>query len=124
MLADLGFNAYPFSLNRARIEPADGQFSRLELEHYRRVLQACHHHGVTPAVTFVHVTSPRWFAYDGGWENPASIHRFARFCERCSQHLGDLIGWAATFNEPNLMSLLSWVRLPNSQRLTELMAES
>ncbi len=124
MLADLGLNSYRFSLNWARIEPAEGEFSRAELEHYRRVLQACHQHGLTPLVTFVHVTAPRWFANDGGWENPASIDRFARFCERSCQHLGDLMGWAATFNEPNLINLLSWIRLPNGPRITDLMAES
>jgi beta-glucosidase len=124
MLADLGLNAYRFSLNWARIEPAQGEFSRAELTHYRRALEACHLHRITPLVTFVHVTTPQWFAYEGGWENRESVDRFARFCEQSAKHLGDLIGWAATFNEPNLMRLLSWVRLPDGQRLTDVMAKS
>jgi beta-glucosidase len=124
MLADLGLNAYRFSLNWARIEPAKGEFSRAELRHYRRMLEACHRHGVTPLVTFLHVTTPQWFAYEGGWEKPESVDRFARYCEQSAQFLGDLIGWAATFNEPNLMSLLRWVRLPDGQRLTDTMIAS
>ncbi len=124
MLADLGLNAYRFSINWARIEPAEGEFSRAELDHYRRMLEACHHHGVLPMVTYLHVATPQWFAYGGGWENPASVDQFTRFCERSTEHLGDLIGYAATFNEPNLPQLLSWVQLPNGQRLTDAMAQA
>ena len=42
MLADLGFNTYRFSLEWARIEPEEGFFSNAELDHYRRMLVACH----------------------------------------------------------------------------------
>jgi beta-glucosidase len=124
MLADLGFNAYRFSLTWARIEPTKGEFSRAELKHYRRVLEACHRHRIIPLVTFLHVTAPQWFAYEGGWQSPESIERFALYCEQSAQYLGDLIGWAATFNEPNLLKLLSWIRLPSGQRLTDVMTES
>jgi beta-glucosidase len=84
LLADLGLNAYRFSLNWARIEPANGEFSGAELRHYRRILEASHRHQITPIVTFVHLTTPAWFAYNGGWENPASVDPFARYCGRCA----------------------------------------
>ena len=84
MLADLGLNAYRFSLNWARIEPANGEFSPAGLRYYRPMLEACHRHRVTPLVTFVHVTTPQWFAYEGGWENPASVDPFTRYRARCS----------------------------------------
>ncbi|HLE29049.1 MAG TPA: family 1 glycosylhydrolase [Anaerolineales bacterium] len=58
LLAELGFNLYRFSLEWARIEPEEGEFSRAILEHYRRMLAACHAHGLTPMVTFHHFTSP------------------------------------------------------------------
>src|SRR5207249_11417819 len=35
LLAELGFNAYRFSLEWRRIEPADGAFARAALDHYR-----------------------------------------------------------------------------------------
>ena len=41
LLAALGFGAYRFSIEWARIEPEQGYFSNAELEHYRRVLAAC-----------------------------------------------------------------------------------
>ncbi len=107
LLAQLGFNAYRFSVEWARIEPEEGHFSHAALEHYRRMLAACHEHGLTPMVTFHHFTSPRWLIREGGWESKATPGRFARYCERTARHLGDLIGAACTINEANIGALLT-----------------
>ena len=107
LLAELGFNAYRFSIEWARIEPEEDEFSYAELEHYRRMLATCHEHGIKPMVTFHHFTSPRWLMRSGGWLDDQTPERFARYCERVSNHLGDLISAACTFNEPNLAMVLS-----------------
>lgn len=113
LLAGLGFNCFRFSLEWARIEPAQGEFLFAELEHYRRVMATCREHGVAPMVTFNHGAAPRWFAALGGWENPQAPDLFARFCERATAHCGDLIGVASTLNEPNIGLLLEgWLGLP------------
>lgn len=101
-IAALGFNTYRFSIEWARIEPEEGEFSIAALEHYRRMLAACHEHNLTPIVTYHHFTSPRWFAAKGGWEVLANADLFARYCERATRHLGDLIGAGCTLNEPNI----------------------
>jgi beta-glucosidase len=107
LLTELGFNMYRFSIEWARIEPEEGEFSKASLEHYRRMLATCHEHGLTPMVTFHHFTSPRWLIAAGGWEDKDTPDRFARYCERATNHLGDLIGAACTLNEPNLALLLT-----------------
>lgn len=107
LLAELGLNTYRFSLEWSRIEPEEGEFSRAALEHYRRVLAACHEYGITPMVTFHHVTSPRWLAAAGGWEANDTPERFGRFCGRVMAHLGDLIPFACTINEANLPRVLA-----------------
>lgn len=107
LLAELGLNTYRFSIEWSRIEPEEGEFSRAALEHYRRVLEACHEHGMTPMVSFHHVTSPRWLVAAGGWEASETPARFARFCERATAYLGDLIPFACTLTEPNLPRLLT-----------------
>lgn len=106
LIASLGFNTYRFSLEWARIEPEPGEFSTAALDHYRDVLRACHEHGLTPVVTYHHFTSPRWLLAAGGWEDPGTPERFARYCDVATRHLGDLIGVACTLNEPNLPYLL------------------
>jgi beta-glucosidase len=108
LLAELGFNTYRFSLEWSRIEPEDGEFSQAALEHYRRMLAACREHGLTPIVTFHHFTSPRWLIASGGWEDQNTPEKFARYCERATQYLGDLIGAACTLNEANIARVLSY----------------
>ncbi len=105
MLETLGFNAYRFSIEWARIEPEDGFFSQAEIEHYRRVLACCHEHHLKPVVTLQHFTSPRWVMKLGGWGSPETASRFARYCEKVGQELGDLIHAACTINEANISSM-------------------
>ncbi|MHC6229411.1 glycoside hydrolase family 1 protein [Arthrobacter sp. MMS24-T111] len=106
LIAGLGFTSYRFSVEWARIEPEEGKFSVAALDHYKRVLEACHDHGLTPVVTFHHFTSPLWLLRIGGWEGSRTPELFARYCDRVMAHLGDLIGVACTLNEPNLPWLL------------------
>jgi beta-glucosidase len=102
LLAGLGFNAYRFSVEWARIEPEEGEFSLAQLEHYRRMLEACQQNGLKAVVTLHHFTSPRWLAARGGWESRETARLFARYCERTVGHLGDLVDVACTINELNL----------------------
>ncbi|MFZ3218242.1 MAG: family 1 glycosylhydrolase [Candidatus Acidiferrales bacterium] len=122
MLADLGFNTYRFSLEWARIEPDEGFFSNAELEHYRRMLAACREHNLTTLLTYSHFTVPRWFAYQGAWQSANAADRYARFCEKATKHLGDLVSYASTFNEPDIPQLLDWFPAPGDSgaSLTEM----
>ncbi len=109
-LKSLGFNAYRFSLEWARIEPEEGFFSNSALNHYRRMIAECLAHDVTPMVTFHHFTAPLWFSKDGGWGDANSVDRFARYCEKAGRALGDLIPYACTINEANVPMLLTLAR--------------
>jgi beta-glucosidase len=107
LLKGLGFSVYRFSIEWARIEPEEGFFSAAALDHYRRVLAACHARRVVPMVTFHHFTAPLWFTKDGGWENAKSVDRFARYCERAGAALGDMIDYACTINEANIPMMIT-----------------
>ena len=108
LVADLGLGAYRFSVEWSRIEPEEGEFSRVALDHYRRMAATCHEAGILPVVTFHHFTHPRWLAAAGTWEALHAPDRFARFCEKVTAHLGDLIGIACTLNEPNVVATMGW----------------
>ena len=109
LLAELGFGAYRFSLEWSRIEPEDGELSSAQLDHYARMIDACRERELLPIVTFHHFTTPRWVAADGGWANPVTAERFARFCERSVAALGEQIGMACTINEPNIVPLMGYL---------------
>lgn len=106
--AALGLNAYRFSVEWSRIEPAEDELSRGALDHYRRMAGACREHGLVPVVTIHHFTHPRWLAADGCWEAPRAPDRFARLAEQVARHLGDLAGMVVTLNEPNVVATMGW----------------
>lgn len=110
--AALGFNCYRFGIEWARIEPTPGRFSEAELDHYVKMLEACHRHGQTPVVTYNHFSAPRWFSERGGWQEADAADIFARYCERATQRLGPLIGMATTFNEANIQLLVQLIPKP------------
>ena len=45
LVAGLGLAAYRFSLEWSRIEPEEGEFSTVALDHYRRMAATCREHG-------------------------------------------------------------------------------
>jgi beta-glucosidase len=102
LLAGLGFNSYRFSIEWSRIELSHGAFSTAELDYYKRVIATCRRHGIAPVVTFLHVTSPRWFAEMGGWMNPQSPALFAHYCSVAARALADGMEYACTINEPQV----------------------
>lgn len=106
LAAKLGFNAHRFGIEWARIEPEPGRFSEAELDHYLRILEECHKHGLAPVVTYSHWTVPRWFAAKGGFEHPDSPQIFARFAEKATAKLGSMISAASTFNEANIARVI------------------
>jgi beta-glucosidase len=106
LAADLGFNCYRFGIEWSRIEPVCGEFSNDQLDHYRRVLEACHARGLAPMVTYCHFTLPRWFAARGGFEVAGGADLFARFAAKATESLGDLISHAVTFNEANIRRIV------------------
>lgn len=109
LVARLGLNTYRFSLEWSRIEPAKGEFSAAEMNHYVRVAQCCLNHGIKPVVTYNHYAVPIWFAADGGFENPESADLFARFCAYATSAIGPYVAAVATFNEPQLGRVLNWM---------------
>lgn len=112
LLKSFGFNSYRFSIEWSRIEPTPGQFSNAELDHYKRVIDACVSCGIHPAVSFNHVTVPIWFAASGGFLRPDGPDLFARYCGVAARHLADGMSMAFTLNEPQGGRIKRW--LPSS----------
>lgn len=104
LLAELGFNAYRFSVEWARIEPERGEWSRASLAHYRRMIEGCIERDLEPVVTLHHFTEPRWFHDAGSWTAPDAVERFVLYVERVSEIL-DGVTWVCTINEPNILTV-------------------
>ena len=109
LVEQLGFGDFRFSVEWARIEPEDGEFSQVALDHYRTMCVAIRDRGIQPVVTLYHFTLPRWFATLGGWESDESPQRFARYCDRVLSELGDVAARICTLNEPNVIGMMGYV---------------
>jgi beta-glucosidase len=116
LVADLGLNAYRFSVEWARVEPTPGVFSPAALAHYEAMVNRCPELGLAPIVTFNHFATPHWFAMCGGFLVDEAASAFATYCSRVMEAFGDRIAYAVTMNEPNLFRMLAWVDLPSFVR--------
>ena len=112
LVAGMNLNAYRFSVEWARVEPVEGEFSEEALAHYEALVDGCVARGLAPIVTFNHFTSPHWFAARGAWLDEAAPDLFARYVGVVMDRFGDRIRLAVTFNEPDLPEMLTWAHLP------------
>ena len=108
LVAELGLTAYRFSLEWSRIEPAEGEFSLAALgalpAHLRRLPgPGDSPGGHLPPFHDAVVALGAWRM--GVARRPGSL-RSLRLA--AAAHLGDLIGWACTINEPNVVAVLGY----------------
>lgn len=110
LLRDLGFNAYRFSIEWARVEPEQGRVSRAAVAHYRAMVRGALERGLTPVVTLHHFTSPHWFSERGGWAAPDAAELFAAYTRTALDVLRAGVRHVATINEPNMVALMYAIR--------------
>jgi beta-glucosidase len=100
LLADVGVDAYRFSIAWPRVQP-DGQ--RVEprgLDHYERVVDALLEAGIDSHVTLYHWDLPQTLQDAGGWPYRETALRFAEYAGIVAERLGDRVARWATINEP------------------------
>jgi beta-glucosidase len=108
IVADLGLDAYRFSIEWARVEPEPGLISQATLLHYGRMIDGCRRRGIEPIVTLHHFTEPRWFGRAGGWTATGAVDRFAAYVTALRPIL-EPVRWVVTINEPNMVAIMTRV---------------
>jgi beta-glucosidase len=102
MAAQAGMNALRISLEWARINPKQDEWSEEALTHYRAMIRAMRQRGLEPIVTLWHFTLPQWLTEQGGWLNPNAVHYFQQYVQRVKDTLGTEVQWWLTLNEPSV----------------------
>ena len=101
LMAELGVNAYRFSISWPRILPeGTGRINEAGIDFYRRLCKELIGAGITPAATLYHWDLPQALQDRGGWLNRESVDWFARYASVAKESLGDLIQVWTTLNEP------------------------
>ncbi|MGH7508255.1 MAG: GH1 family beta-glucosidase [Gemmatimonadales bacterium] len=105
LMADLGLNAYRFSLAWGRVLPEGrGRPNPEGLGFYERLVDALLEHGIQPLVTLYHWDLPAALDDLGGWLNPEIASWFADYAGLMFRTLDDRVRMWATLNEPWVVS--------------------
>jgi beta-glucosidase len=101
LMAELGLNAYRFSIAWPRILPrGTGTVNEQGLDFYDRLVDTLLAQGITPLVTLYHWDLPLALHERGGWLNRDTAFAFADYAEVVARRLGDRVDWWVTLNEP------------------------
>lgn len=101
LLAELGLQAYHFSVSWPRVLPdGDGSINERGLDFYDRLVDALLERGVAPWVTLFHWDYPSALYARGGWLNRDSANWFARYAEIVVDRLSDRVRHFITLGEP------------------------
>ena len=103
-----GANAFRFSLEWARCEPADGRIDDTAFARYADIIGACAERGIEPLVTLHHFTHPDWAGEDF-WLDDRAPERFAEWTATAAAHLAPLARYWVTINEWNIFALQTYV---------------
>ena len=108
MMAELGADAYRFSISWPRVMPnGTGAPNQPGLDFYRRLVDELRSAGVEPTVNLFHWDLPQALQDRGGFANPDVIGWFSDYTELIASRLGDTVTDWMTFNEPAVFAFLA-----------------
>jgi beta-glucosidase len=101
LMADLGLNAYRFSVAWPRIQPeGSGPANQKGLDYYRRLVDGLKERSIEPMLTLYHWDLPQGLEERGGWTSRETSERFAEYTGIMYEALGDSARFWITLNEP------------------------
>lgn len=107
LIADLGVDAYRFSVSWPRVRPGGrGAWNTQGLDFYERLVDGLLKRGVKPYLTLNHWDLPSELQTAGGWANRDTVHHFVEYAQGMSRCLGDRVTSITTHNEPWVVAVL------------------
>ena len=101
LMADLGIDAYRFSIAWPRVQPTGrGTPNVAGLDFYDRLVDGLLEHGIRPLPTLLHWDLPQALQDEGGWMNRDTAYAFADYSAVVAARLGDRVKSWITLNEP------------------------
>lgn len=100
LIADLGVDAYRFSISWPRVMTLDGKINERGVDFYLRLLDGLREAGIRPFVTLYHWDLPQHLEDTGGWLNRDTAFRFQDYADAVTRRFGDRVESYATLNEP------------------------
>jgi beta-glucosidase len=105
LMADLGVNAYRFSVSWTRVQPTgSGAIEPRGLDFYERLVDNLLERGIAPALTLYHWDLPQALEDAGGWIARDTAYRFADYAGVVAERRGDRGHTWITINEAVVVS--------------------
>jgi beta-glucosidase len=110
LMADLGVNAYRFSIAWTRVLPeGTGRVNQAGLDFYSRLVDELLANGITPFATLYHWDLPQALQDLGGWPERSTVDAFAEYSAIVGRALGDRVKHWITHNEPWVATVLGHI---------------
>ena len=94
LIERLGHQAYRFSLEWCRLEPAMGQWSQKAEKHYRELIAGLKAKNIKVFVTLHHGTYPQWFEEIGAFSKQENLKYFENYIRKIVPLISDSVdGW-------------------------------
>jgi beta-glucosidase len=107
LIADLGVDAYRFSIAWPRVRPdGAGAWNEAGLVFYDRLIDGLLARGIQPHLTLYHWDLPEPLQRAGGWANRATVDRFVEYALAISARYGHKLAAITTHNEPWVVATL------------------
>ena len=107
IMAELGVDAYRFSIAWPRIQPTGaGTANQAGLDFYSRLVDGLLARGIQPWATLYHWDLPQTLQDKGGWPSRETAYRFGDYAEIMANSLGDRVAAWMTLNEPWCAAML------------------
>jgi len=120
LMAELGLNAYRFSISWPRVLPGGtGAPNRDGLDFYSRLVDALLERGITPFITLYHWDLPQELQDRGGWGRRDIAAAFGEYAALMGRTLGDRVKHWITFNEPFAFIIIGHLFGVHAPGLTE-----
>jgi beta-glucosidase len=109
LMAELGVQAYRFSVSWPRIQPdGTGPPNERGLDHYRRLVECLNSNGIAPVLTLYHWDLPQALEDAGGWPARDTASRFADYAAIVHGVLAEAVPLWITLNEPWVAAWLGY----------------
>ena len=121
LMADLGLDAYRFSIAWSRVLPEGrGQPNEKGLDFYDRLIDELLERSIQPWICLYHWDFPSALFARGGWTVRESCDWFADYTRLVGERYGDRVKHWATFNEPGVFTFLGYAEGRHAPGLQDL----
>ncbi len=109
LIAELGFDAYRFSIAWPRIiTDLEGTINMAGIDYYIRLCKELRSHGIQSVATLYHWDLPQYLEDRGGWDNRETAYAFEYYAKVIFEHLGAHVDMWITLNEPFCAAYLGY----------------